>query len=316
MAQFAVLFGSLTAAVLVAAGTMGGFAGVLREADAVGILRPFHPFDARAFSLDPRVRITLWSALIGTLVAFLTRYGADQMVVQRYFVARSLADARRGFLLNIACAVFALLCLAFLGLAVRAALAASPTGGFDALKPVQVLSRFTASMPYGSLLVAGLLASTMSSIDSGLHSCCTAFVIDFLLPSSTPPPAATIGRASPVAAARWLTLALGAAVTVVACFIGNLGSIFEIANKVINGLGSPLLVLVLLGIYGRRVTARGMFAGGIAGTLLSIVLTVCVRRLALHYYAVVNFIGTAALCYAFSLFLPPPARKETPTCPT
>lgn len=62
-------------------------------------------------SLDPTIRITVWSALIGTFVAFLARYGADQVVVQRYFTARSLRDARRGFHLNYVAALLAVLLL-------------------------------------------------------------------------------------------------------------------------------------------------------------------------------------------------------------
>ncbi|MDD4870653.1 MAG: hypothetical protein PHR77_08835, partial [Kiritimatiellae bacterium] len=303
VAQFIILFVSLVVGVIVVSNDQG-FTGIIKNASINGLTKPFYPFDPQIFSPDPRIRITLWSALIGTFTAFLARYGADQMVVQRYFTARTLADAKRGFILNAVFSILSLLCLAFLGFAIHAYAKSKGIPAGSGAKPISYIGWFVASLPYGAcgLLVSGLFASTMSSIDSGIHSCCTAFVTDFRNRNTHE----KADSESTLIAERILTLLIGTVVTFTACFVGKLGSIFEIANKIINGIGSPLLALVLIGMYGRRFTASGVLTGGIAGILWSVATSIFVKHLALHYYAVANLIGTLFFCWLFSVIIPSP----------
>ena len=91
------------------------------------------------------------------------------------------------------------------------------------------------------------------------------------------------------------------AATVTAFHIGKLGSIFEIANKVINGFGSPLLAIFLLGMFCRRANSNGLFMGGILGTIVSAYVSLSIEHLALHYYAVINLVVTLACCYCLSI---------------
>jgi SSS family transporter len=275
-----------------AAHVAGGFGGILRTAAAAGRLKPFFPPDRAVLALDPSLRMTLWSCLVGTFVAFLGRYTSDQAVVQKYFTARSLRMAQRGFRLSYLSAIFALTCLALLGLVVYAHAAAGGTPAQGGASPLVALATFFRSLPFGGcgLIVAGLLAATMSSIDAGIHSCCTVYVADFR-------DRLCGGRAAPLPA---LVVALGVVTTGFACFVGRLGTVFEIANRIINGFGAPLLALFLLGMFSRRANAVGVLAGGVAGAAWSAWVSFRVEPLALHYYAVVNLLGTLLCCYAFS----------------
>ena len=296
VAQFFVLFGGLVVGVAVAASrTSGGWGGMMRTAAEGGCLKPFYPFDPQMFSFDPRVRITLWSAWIGTMTMFLARYGADQVVVQRYFAAKSLKTAQRGFRLNYVCAIATLTCLAFLGFAIHAHASAAGMVGVKGLKPIHHFTSFVRTLPYGlcGLLLAGLFAATMSSVDSGMNSCSAALATDFY--------ARLTGRAPSPWLNRGLTFALGAGATAMACYVGRLGSIFEIASKIVNGFGSPLLALFVLGMFSRRANAWGMLVGGALGAAGSAWVSFTVKPLALHYYAVVNLVGTLGVCYGLSL---------------
>jgi SSS family transporter len=175
--QFFVLFGGIALGVAWAIGD-GGWYEVVRIAHEGGRLKPFAPFDPTFVSLDPRIRMTLWSGLIGVFVAFLSRYGADQVVMQRYFSARSLRMAQRGLWLNAGASILSLSLLALLGLAVYAHAVrhgSSMERYWEQLSPMQQrgiamqqLAAVIRSFPMGAtgLVVAGLLAATMSSIDS------------------------------------------------------------------------------------------------------------------------------------------------------
>ena len=249
-------------------------------------------------SFDPRIRMTLWSGLIGVTVAFLARYGADQMVVQRYFTARDLRAAQRGLWLNAFVSVLSLSLLVLFGLAVyvhavkSGALAGTRIMNGTALQQIAALIR---SFPSGvtGVIAAALLAATMSSIDSGINSCGAAYLTDFhnrLFRFRLP--------------GHLLTAVIGSAVTFLALtavpLAGRTNTLFMIVNKFVNGLGSPLLTLVALAMFSKRVNTFGMLAGGLCGVAASLAISFCVRNLALQYYAVANLILTITFCYLFS----------------
>ena len=303
VAQFFVLFGGLILGVCLAFRQHG--MDVFTLAMEGGRLKPFVPFDWKFLSFDPRIRMTLWSGLIGTFVAFMSRYGADQVVMQRYLTAKSLTAARRGVWLNAAASVVTLLLLTLFGLAVyanacRLGVFATESGGalpaaqrqHMALKQLSLLIK---SFPSGvaGLIVAGLLAATMSSIDSGVNACAAAFVTDFQN---------RFGWRK--MQANWLSLGIGTAATFAALLlipaVGASNSVFAIVNKLVNGLGSPLLCLMLLGMFSRRTNAAGVFIGGIAGLVLSLCISFWLKPLALQYYAVANLLICLAACCACS----------------
>jgi SSS family transporter len=295
--QFLVLVGGLLIILYLAASRMPeGFAEIFRISAAGGLMKPFYPFDPAIFSLDPRVRITLWSAWIGTFVAFMSRYGVDQVVVQRYFTARSLRTAQIAFHLNYAAAILALLTLALLGFAMYAHAIAAGASVIDPDQPMLWFTSLIRSLPEGAtgLVVVGLTAATMSSMDSGINSCCAAFVTDFYRRFYPDRRFHTPGFN------RRMSVLFGLIATLAAMSVGQLGTIFEIANKIINGFGSPLLAIFLLGMFSTAASSRGMLIGGILGAAWSAGVSFGVKGMALHYYAVVNFAGTWLLCYGIS----------------
>ncbi len=292
--QFCVLLGAVVFALVFAVMQFeAGLSGLLEESLSKGLLQPWLPNDPAFWGWDPTMRISFWSGVIGTFVAFFARYGADQMILQRYLSAKSLKAAQQGIWINAWAAAFVLLLLALLGL-FAGGLIDDGTG----VPPAVLLGRFFSSMPPGfaGLVSAGMLAATMSSLDSGMHACSVTVASDF---NRTGGGGGNAGRLQrPVG----LIVLMGVLVYLLALPLGYLGGLFEIVNKVINGLGSPLLAMVLVAMWRRGITARGLVAGGICGFLAGALLVVFVTNLALHYYAVVNLLLTIALCLVFSGF--------------
>ena len=310
--QFFVLFGGILAGIIMTA-SHDGISSIIATAFEGGRLKPFYPFDPSYISLDPRIRMTLWSGLIGVFVAFLSRYGADQVVMQRYFTAKSLKMAQRGLWLNACVSFFALSLLAFFGLAVYAMAIKSGAVSHDqwaSFSPIQKkemamkqLAFVIKSFPPGitGLVVAGLLAATMSSIDSGINACSAAYVKDFheRLFYRNVQDSSDRCRMD-----RVLTIVIGLISTVLALvlipLVGKTGSLFMIVNKLINAMGSPLLAIIVLGMFSRKVNSSGMLTGGLIGLIASISVSLFVKPLALQYYAVLNVLVTILPCYLFS----------------
>jgi len=295
VAQFVVLFAGIVAGVILAfSQARGGIAGVIRTAHEGGLFKPFAPFDPEFFSFDPRIRITFWSGLVGVMTAFLARYG---------FAARSLKDAQRGFRLNVIAVLLSLSLLTLMGFAVYAHAANTGALSHGPVQPMKQFAIFVRSLPYGvsGLLAAGLLAATMSSIDSGVNACSAAYLTDFhqRLTGRKNAGAQENGRLRRRLTAGLGLLIIAAAISLI-YVVGRRQTLFALVNKVINGMGSPLLALILLGMFSRRANSTGMFTGGICGTLWSVYVSFFVKGVALHYYAVLNLVGTIAACLFFS----------------
>jgi Na+/proline symporter len=223
----------------------------------------------------------------------MSRYGVDQVVVQRYFTAKSLSTAKIAFHLSYAASIFSLVLLAMLGFAIYSHAVHTSVAPMAGSPPMTWFVLFISSLPAGAtgLVVTGLAAATMSSVDSGINSCCAAFVTDFYRRFHP-------GRASSQSSGinRRLSLFFGMIATAAAMGVSHMGTVFEIANKIINGFGSPLLAIFLLGMFSNTAGSRGMLAGGILGTIWSAGVSFGIPGMALHYYAVVNFLGTWLLC--------------------
>ena len=306
--QFTVLFGGIVLAVVLALSNTG-WGEFVHLASVGGRFQPFQPFDPGFFSFDPRIRISFFSGVIGVTVAFLTRYGADQVVVQRYLTARSLADAQKGIWLNAFAAFIALGLLAVFGIAIYVAAVHSGMLTAASLSSMPLSERKMLAMrsfiaairnlPPGifGIIISGLLAATMSSIDSGINACTNTWVTDII-------PRLSERQTGKKFSNKFWVFWFGVLCTLLGILlvplVGHTKSLFVIVNQVINALGSPLLGLFIMGIYCRRVNSFGAFWGGLTGFGFSVCFSIMYNGIALHYYAVINLLVSIGVIYLFS----------------
>ena len=132
----------------------------------------------------------LWPMLIGGFFLYCAYYGCDQSQAQRVLAARSEEDTRKVLLYNglLRFPLVLLYCLLGLGLASyslenEGLLNALPfqadgSRNFNLVFPVFVLQEFPAGLV--GLVMAGVFAAAMSSIDSALNSLSAATIEDFV----------------------------------------------------------------------------------------------------------------------------------------
>jgi Na+/proline symporter len=203
-------------------------------------------------------------------------YGADQVSVQRYLAAKSLKGMQKSFILNTVGGWSLGFLMIGIGLGLYAFYALHPgrlpaTIGGDKVFPYFIATE----MPPGlrGLMIAAILAAAMSSIDSGLNSSVTALITDFFkrfgwLRKGSQASAEQEARRE-LSISRALTLFLGIVVTVLACFVGALGTIIEIANKLVNSFAGPMLGIFVLGMMTRKTEWIGAFWGLLVGTVVT-----------------------------------------------
>jgi SSS family transporter len=277
--QFCIMFGGLGATVWIALTHVpGGLSEIWVAATTAG------KFSLGAAPAEPGVLgylkqilmqpITLPALVITMVLGRMASYTSDQVMVQRFQTTKSLADSRRAYVVNAAGDALWMFGLSFVGLALLAYFRhheLPPEYATDKILPFFMAQAF----PTGAigLVIAAILAASLSSIDSAINSCTTVVVVDLYNrftsgPNSRAALASEDGRGQ-VRVSRIATAVLGLAGTVLAMNVSRIGTLLEIANKLINAFSGPLFGLYLLAMFSRSATSRSVLAGGVVGTFVS-----------------------------------------------
>ena len=254
---------------------------------------------------------TFWVLVFGGIGANLISYGSDQTVIQRYLTTRSEKDATRGIWTNAILTIPASLIFFGLGTALYTFYRSHPealnisTEMTDAIFPWYIASQLPAGVV--GLLIAGIFAAAMSSLDSSMNSVATAFTTDFYK------------RFKPSAEDQ-ICLKIARIVTVV---VGTCGMCFALAmatwdiqslwtefSKYIGLLGGGLGGLFILAVFTRQANSRGAIVGLSASALLQYILEV---NHIVHgvLFAATGMISCVVVGYIASVIIPGKKRDLT-----
>jgi SSS family transporter len=279
--QFCVRFGGLAAVVAIAAASVpGGLGEIWRVAAAAGKTTLVAPIagatggvlaHVRAFFEQPLNIVAIMCSLVfGRMAA----YVGDQIMVQRLQTTKSLKDARKAFIVNAAGDIIWMVALSFVGLALFAYFQLHdlpPDFSTDKILPYFMSLTFPRGIV--GLVIASIMASSLSSVDSAINSCTSVVVVDFYnrlwLRRQTGHERSNVEQRHEVVVSRVATIAFGASGTLLATNVSRIGSLLEIANKLINAFTGPLFGIYLLAMFSRRATATPVLVAGVAGTLTS-----------------------------------------------
>jgi SSS family transporter len=253
--------GALLSLVTIVASVEGGVGGLISTAVAHD---KFHTFN---WTWD-WTATAVWVVVIGNLLGNLVPYTADQTVVQRYLTTSNEEEAAQSIWTNAALTIPAALIFFGLGTALFVFYEANPGALDPALQTDAIFPLFIVQqLPTGvsGLLIAGIFAAAMSSLDSSMNSVATVAVTDFhhwMNPSS---PEQTRLRM-----ARWITMGLGVLATGAGLFLATyeIRSLWELFLEYIGLFGGSLAGLFVLGIFTRRSNARGALVGAFSSAVV------------------------------------------------
>ncbi len=252
----------------------------------------------------------LWIIFIGGLFQNMVSYSADQAVIQRYLTTKDERSAARAIWTN-GVMILPAACLWFsMGTALYVFYKLHPGLLDPTLITDQTFPMFIAQqLPDGiaGIVIAGLFAASMSTVDSSLNSVSTVIVTD-IYPLLRP----AADDRSRLVLARVLTVILGTAATGIAMWMAtsdDIMSLWDIYLAVLGLVMGSLTGLFALGIFTERTHSAGAILGAIAGAL---VLYIVQRYTALHFYiyAGVGISACFVTGYIASLIIPA-RRKET-----
>ena len=277
--QFCIMFGGLAATVgIVWFSVPGGLPEIFASANAAGKLDVFPPLiDPAATGLPAQIisffeqPMTLVTLLIALIVGRMAQYTSDQVMVQRLQTTRSLPEARQAFIVNAAGDALWMLGLSFVGFALFAYFQRQPLPPefeTDKLLPYFMSLAFPAGAV--GLVIAAIMAASLSSIDSAINSCASVAVIDLygrMWKGRQIVPGRQDADAADVRVSRIATVIFGVLGTVLACNVARIGTLLEINAKVVNAFTGPLFGIFLLAMFNARVRSAVALAAGIAGAL-------------------------------------------------
>jgi len=266
--QFCIMFGGLAATVAIAWSTTGGLGEIWHVSATAGKLQWWPPITD--FFHQP---MTLPTLMIALIVGRMAQYTSDQVMVQRLQTTKSLQDARSAFIVNAAGDALWMIGLSFVGFALFAyfqRVPLPPEFATDKLVPYFMSLAFPAGAV--GLVIAAIMAASLSSIDSAINSCTSVAVVDLYNRAwrGTNVRADVHDAAADrhqVRVSRIFTVIFGAIGTTLACNVSRIGSLLEINAKVVNSFTGPLFGIFLLAMFSRRAGSAAALAAGIVGAL-------------------------------------------------
>jgi len=231
---------------------------------------------------------TVFAGLIGGAFLSMASHGADQLIVQRLLSARSLRDAQRALIGSgfVVFAQFTLFLMIGVGLWVF-------YGGRTFATPDSIFPTFIVDrMPPGllGLILAAIVAATMSTHSGAINSLAAATTHDIYLPlskrSADDPETLRVGK---LFALMW-----GVGLTLGALLFREQGTpVVVVALGIASFTYGALLGGFFLGIFWRRAVQRDAITGMSVG-IFAMAFVVFARQLSAAYPALTDTLGPLA----------------------
>lgn len=217
------------------------------------------------FSLDLSERVTVFGSMVSIFLWMVATSAGDQLSVQRFMATKDVQAARRAVAMQLGVGMIVGLTLGLVGLALLGYYQAHPEllpegktlrQAADKIFPLFIVNELPPGLT--GLVIAGLFAAAMSSIDSGVNSITAVVTTDFLQRFGRAP----ASDAAQVVFSRRLALGIGLVVVVMSLFVDRIpGNFMEITNKTVNLPTVPIALLFVFALYLRRTSPAGAWIG-------------------------------------------------------
>jgi len=261
-----------------------------------------------------------WPMLVGGFFLYLSYYGCDQSETQRLLTTKGAREAQKALFYNGLLRFPLVLSYCSLGIFLIPFLKANP-GFLERLggqSPDFLLPHFLLEyMPHGllGLMIAGIFAASMSSLDSTLNSLSAVTWRDFLQRYFTR--SRSIPQEKEVWFSKLLTVIWGMLCTLFALsMIGGPETVLVLVNKIGSAFYGPILATFWLGILTKRAWQAGAIAGLVSGVAINITLwQVYGNAISWLWWNPIGFVTSFVIGYGVSLAYPEKRSKDLKKIP-
>lgn len=226
------------------------------------------------FSLDPSTRVTVVGSVISVFLWMVCTSAGDQVSVQRFMATEDARAAKKAIGMQLTVSLVIGLTLGLVGLALLGYFQTNPTelpaGVTLEQNADKIFPHFIAfHLPpvVTGLVVSGLFAAAMSSIDSGVNSITAVMLTDIF---------GRFGRVkatdeSHMKHARLLAIAIGAIVVGLSLGIKYIpGNFMAVTNKTVNLLTVPIFILFFFALFVPFANPLGVWIGAVFSVTVAV----------------------------------------------
>ncbi|MYL20789.1 sodium/solute symporter [Halobacillus litoralis] len=278
----------------------GGWGEVMSTASQTGMLESID------FSTDLSVEYSIWAGVIGGFFLHAAYFGTDQSQIQRVLTSKSIRESKLSLVLSGVLLIPQMLLFLLIGVLLYIFYQYAGDPNINNLN--ELFPRFVVNeLPVGisGLIIAGVFAAAMSSLDSALNSLSAVSVRDFYSKFMKK----NQSEEHYLKASRYATVFWGIYATIFAFFAGNLGPVIEAVNQIGSYFYGALLGVFILAIFIKRVNGTGAFAGVIAGMLAVWAVNVF-AEISWLYNNLVGAVVAVAVGYAVSFLSKAPPKEK------
>ena len=222
--------------------------------------------------IDPTIRHTFWTQLIGGIFTFTSLYAVNQTQVQRLLTVKSLRKAQLSLWVSWPILSALSIITSFAGLAIYSyyancdPLLDKRIQSSDQLLPLFVVDTMGQYPGVAGLFIAGIFSGSLSTVSSALNSLAAVTMQDFLIPICFKKTADT--RLAWIS--QLIALSYGGLCLALAFVAEYLGGLLQASLTIFGVVGGPLLALFTVGMFSTAVEQNGAVTGLLSGLAFSL----------------------------------------------
>ncbi|XP_011686236.1 PREDICTED: putative sodium-dependent multivitamin transporter [Wasmannia auropunctata] len=217
--------------------------------------------------LDPTVRNTWWTTVLGGLCIDLSLQGVNQVQIQRMLTLKNLQASQRAVWLALPIRLLLSIAICFSGLAMYSRyyncdpLLQKRISSLDMLMPLYVMDTMSNIPGLPGLFVAGILSATLSTISATLNSLAAITLEDYIKPVYRKCIGHEFSPKISVPIAKVLAFMFGIILIALAFLMQFLGALQTTAYTISGVINGPILGIFTLGMGTESATESGAIIG-------------------------------------------------------
>ncbi|ESO00063.1 hypothetical protein HELRODRAFT_140272, partial [Helobdella robusta] len=263
--QMVIIFTGLITVICVGITRVGGFGEFYRRNLEGG------RFILNDFRIDPTLRTTFWTQVLGGIFYTTFNLSSNQVIVQKFFSSKTVKDAYKALYLSAICCFCILMLITCIGLLSYAfyykcdPLTSGRVGKLDQVVPLMVMEILEGYPGLPGLFITTAFCAALSSMSGCLNGLAAVILTDFIEPTFRKTRRAVKDR-SRVILTRMLVLFSGLYTTILAYNAHYLGeSTMQLSFSACGITGGPLFAVITLGMLCSFTNITGCIVGLIAG---------------------------------------------------
>lgn len=260
--QIILMYGSLILIMYKGTTEVGGLSVVIeRNIESTRIEAPI-------FDLNPTIRHSFWSLLVGGTQFWLVVLSLNQSMIQRYISLPTQKASKKALLINIVGLTVLVSFCCYNGLLIYAnfyncdPLTTGLAKAKDQVSPLYTMELLKNIPGMSGLFIAGIFSASLSSLSTALNSIAAVILEDFFKPKSGEPPLSERKTGFVMRATVFLFGALSVGLVYV---VEQLGSVLQLGMTLSSATSGPLVAIFMIGFFLPWIRPRGVIIGATTG---------------------------------------------------